>query len=468
VITIPAVRGDVCGTTPYDVKTGIELSAGLNPATFVLANPLPPDIEEALKLKALADASVTAAMIDTVVTAVCWQTADEAANGMACAGSNLVAKATPLPLTVGYCNEAGTPPVANVVFPTLQLDLKELTASKAFVIRYAPAVKDETNTFLRAEWNVVKKKGATLNEAQTAALANPIARHRTFRLIGHAGVERFDEDSRYKLWLYTGYTFQSSKNDFSDSYPEVRFRAETRIVDALMAMEQRDRPRYLGLLKTGLNCAPEDSKKCRRRWFDTVRIYGEGGLTSVNVENTNMGTTVASKRARQTFDGNFGIGYGTEIVVPAHDNDTNRFAVLAIARFGVTSIPGAAAEPNATPPKAAGDTTIGFEDMFGIRVENDNGHFEGAYFETGFGESEQYTGKKSPRWRVDGFLPMNKPGGLFRVAGRIQLDRHSPLSDISSIPADKKPSNADVRISVLFNIDLKQLTNRLGVSQPNP
>jgi hypothetical protein len=465
---VPAMPADVCGSKLYDASTGIELKAGLDPAAFVLTNPIPLDLTEALQVKALADASVTAAMVDTIVTAVCWQSADDAANGKACADSDQLAKATPLPLSVGYCTEAGPPPIANVVFPTMQLDLKQLTTSQAFVIRYAPSAANETNTFLRVEWNVVKKKGATLNDAQTAALANPTPRHKTFRVTGRAGVARFDDDSRYKLWLYTGYTFRSSKNDFSDSYPELRFRAETRLIDGLVAMEQREPIRYAKMLETGKTC--DENLICAgRARFPILRIYGEGGLTSVTVENNSSGQTTAATRSRQTFDGNFGFGYGWTLPVSTRTaSDTNAFAAMFVARFGVTSIPGAAANPTADPPTLAGDTNIAFEDMFGIRFENETGHFEGAYFETGLGESEQYTGKKSPRWRVDGFLPMNQPGGLYRFAGRIQLDRHSPLSRIDNIPAVNKPSSADVRISLLFNIDLKVLANRLGVSQPNP
>jgi hypothetical protein len=98
-----------------------------------------------------------------------------------------------------------------------------------------------------------------------------------------------------------------------------------------------------------------------------------------------------------------------------------------------------------------------------VRIENEvgSGNFEGAYFEIGWGESEQFSRKKYPRIRADGLLPIGGSSGLFRFATRVQIDAPRPLARRK---ANDLPDNltSEIRISVLLNLDLLELAKRIG------
>jgi len=269
-----------------------------------------------------------------------------------------------------------------------------------------------------------------------------------------AGVENFAKDSRYKLWIYTGYTYLRTKSDFKDGYAELLARYETRLYDQRIYMKQYDNEMYKKIEEH--KCAPTD--KCGKfPNFRILRLYGETGLTGTAVVDPN--NTSAPTRVRQAFGGSAGIGAGWTLPV-SHENpdDTNAFSILGVMRLGILTIPGIDANPTATPPVAATNGKIAYNWMAGVRIENETGgKFEGKYFEIGLGESEQFTRKKVPRLRADLMVPFPGQNDLFNFATRMQFDTATPFNR----KTNEEPGG-EVRVSIIFNIDVQTLSKRLS------
>ncbi|MEA2236296.1 MAG: hypothetical protein QOC81_1020 [Thermoanaerobaculia bacterium] len=362
--------------------------------------------------------------------AICLLTEEDLRNGHQCSNRDAVTEA-PL-LTVGLCN-AGTDDFG-------ALPASAITGADAIIVLFRPLGPIVTTQYLRIE----------ATDAQGTAL-DPVP---VYKIVARAGVQDFAEDPRYKLWIYTGYTYLRTKADFRDGFPELLARYETRLYDEGIGIKTADPARYRLMTEPALHCSD-----CGRfPHFRILRLYGETGLTGTAVVNTN-GQQPATTPVRQAFTGSVGAGWGWTLPIATDKRGaTNAFSILAIARLGILTIPGLDADSTATPPIVATSGKTAYNWMLGYRIENESGgNFEGKYFELGLGESEQFSRKKVPRLRADLFVPFPGDNKLFRFATRMQFDTPTPFN---------KKENADpggeIRISLVFNIDARELTKRLG------
>lgn len=472
VIALPAMAED-CAKSDYP-KDGIVLqSTGGGPAEFRLKNPIQP----------LADDQKS--KIDDKSIKVCWVTEQELLNATPCEKATI--PSTPLPVVLGTCSVSADKPVDE--FPATGFDPARLKTAQALVIRFTPTEPVQVSRYLRVQWKL--KENAT----PIPSVESPLL----YKVTTNAGAARLDEDSRYKLWLYTGYSFLRSSNDFSDSYPELRLKVETRLADERLAMRVHDPARYARIVAANKYCPAEtgpatvtvdDKTKITgsdllivktengetrttpvppagtctgRPTFKILRLYGETGLTNVSPAATTA-DTVATVRTNQAFDGSFAIGYGrTLLVSPALPSDTNAFSFQVLYRLGITSLPKrTVTDGDNQPTTFPGEVRYGH--YLGARVENEGGHFEGAYTEIGIGQSDQFTIKKLPRMRIDALLPVNDPGNLIRIAGRVQFDTARPFAKVKKNGLENS-NQGEIRISLLFNFDLKELAHRLGVPE---
>ncbi len=331
-----------------------------------------------------------------------------------------------------------------------------IAGADAILVEFHPAEAGQTVRYLRVE--AKDASGKDLNPP-------PVT-----KIVATAGTPDFATDSRYKVWLYTGYTYLRTKNDFKDGYAELLARFETRLFDNAIYLEQTNHDKFDRMRKH--ECIETD--KCGLfPHFNVLRLYGETGLTGASVGSTSTSTTTPPvttttvTAVKQAFTGNVGVGYGwtlpvtTRPALPGEVGDTNAFTILGVTRLGITTVPGVDAD--ATKNIAAQPGTTAFSWSIGTRIENANllqtkgGNFEGAYFEIGIGENEQFERKKVPRLRVDGLVPLPAGSDLVRFALRVQLDTARPFS-----PKENVDTGGEIRISGLFNIDLKELARRFG------
>jgi hypothetical protein len=369
-----------------------------------------------------------------------------------------VASVKPFPFTLGYCAPDANDPTKPLTQYFISKDLSALATAEAVVIRFVPNEPGEVTRFLRLKW----KSGTTANT-------------KTYKIVATGGVPDYASDSRYKLWAYTGYTFLRSKDDFQDGYAELVARTEIRWIDARVALKHYHPELYAEAVRTGQRCdrkkkdAPADAR-CPGATFSIMRIYGEMGLTGTTVEAVGGGTGDETElgKVAQAFGGSIGVGLGkTKLVSILQPTDTSAFSILGVARLGMISIPAA---KDANGNVVAGSESRGaFNYSANIRIENEpsfrddrlrGGNFEGAYFELGFGESEQFSRKKFPRLRFDGLIPINGGSNLFRFAGRLQIDAPRPFATKKKDPTDNLAN--EIRISILFNMDLLELGKRIA------
>jgi hypothetical protein len=148
------------------------------------------------------------------------------------------------------------------------------------------------------------------------------------------------------------------------------------------------------------------------------------------------------------------------------DSDLSRLLLLFVARIGLTSIPDVPADLKARMGP------LPFNDSFGFRVENAGGRYRGAYFELGFGQSNEYVYQKTNRLKADALLPFNQPNTV-RMAARLQIDRPSPigsLNNLAHIPngstttANERRGAGDIRIGLLLSIDIGQVFDLMGAA----
>jgi len=415
----------------------------------------------------------------------------------------------PSPFTLGICT-GGAPAFALPGGVPPNLD-----DADGIIIRFVPETTGATTTYLRLVGTepTAETEADNTDDADDSKPEQPNA---TYKLETIAGVPDTATDSRYKVWAYTGYTYLRSQHDFKDGFAEFLARFETRLVDERVAMEHYEPDRYAEIVRTGKRChAGTATKKhvrsgrmvkqgdilvatdadvaarraavagdtfkataadvasgrltragdiiddiCGRPSFAIARIYGEVGLTGTALVSADETNNVLGDTS-QAFGGSVGAGYGWTRLVGTRDpaKDTNAFSMLFVGRLGILTIPGNSTATPATTSKSA------YNYSTNLRIENDfgAGNFEGAYFEIGWGESEQFTRKKYPRLRFDGLLPINSGSKLFRFAGRLQIDAPRPFPNAKTDPKDP-PDNLgnEIRISILFNMDLLELGRRMS------
>jgi hypothetical protein len=396
------------------------------------------------------------------------------------------------PLTVGYCKTDGSGN-AGIEFPTIAISPQRVADTPALAVQYTPTEATNGKPFVRylkIEW--LESASGAAGQAAKPDEKDPAKQDKprvvAYKVVANADVQDTSSDSRYKLWVYSGYTFLRSKNDFKDGYPELMMRVETRWNDGRIFMKTHLPKTYAKIVKTG--CMPPaeedqdekpiskpDSKGgkttekiaaeafvCHTPMFGIARIYGDMGLVGTAIV-ANGGETSTLGKIKQTFAANIGFGIGKTLLVSTlKDTDTSAFSAMFVPRLGMITIP--ADDTAGTQGRSA------FNYSLNLRIENEpgfrddgkrGGNFEGAYFEFGFGESEQYSRKKFPRLRLDALLPIGSGSDLFRFAGRLQIDAPRPFHKTKTDPKDP-PDNLgnEVRISIVFNMDLLELAKRIG------
>jgi len=432
-------------------KEGITLNGTTGHAvTYEFANP-------AKKADTSNDPAKQAEPVPTIKDfTFCWLSEEEMQAGKTCAQATGLA---PSPtIAVGRCTQKGTGADATTTidYPQFGSAGTVFSEAKSLIVSYTPGTTSkEDPRYLRLEW-----------KAKTGEVEKPDLR--VYRVSFLSSPPDLALDPRFKLWLYTGYAFLYSKKDFADSFAEIRLHSESRWADGLQRIKARNQAGYAQLMRDG-------SRDPSIGWTDllTFRSYGEVGLSSTSATTVADANAQASPKARRAFDIGYGLGFGKTWVVAVENPDinTNAFSTLLVARASHVSIPGQdEVKDGNTVVTPATKSVIRFRSAFGVRVENETGHFKGSYGEVAWGESSDFELQKSSRAKFDGYLPFNDPG-LLRVAARLQVDIPSVFAklnpDRGTTPAEKSASHeairaGDVKITILFNIDVRDLFHRLG------
>jgi hypothetical protein len=396
---------------------------------------------------------------------LCWLTPEQAANGRKCAEALPPDKSLKV-FSIGVNVEKTENGVKKPDFTELQMGRSEphLIDPKPSTIAviYKPdglsSRRDEA--VLRIEWNDPTDGDVYFITGQAEAY----------------------QDARYRISLWGGVAYLYSKDNFSKTFPEVRLLVETRVFDR----DQREE--YCRQVPTPEDCTPnKDSKKGGREkpkyqrykftrpWgVDNVRLYGDLGLTGTTAL-TNAELSSTSFDGARAFDGSFGIGLGRSFHVASkdHEHDTWKFSVMfPLVRIGIASLPEAEVPTNKNFPAVE---PMPYSDSFGARIENENGHFAGAYTEIGIGQSNRFVYQKTSRLKVDAFLPFSEPGTV-RLGARLQIDRRLPGASLNDgcygsvatpCPVDDKVDDkllraGEIKITLLFNIDIRTLFDLLG------
>lgn len=238
----------------------------------------------------------------------------------------------------------------------------------------------------------------------------------------------------YRLWLYTGVTLAQSTDDFSKGYP-------------------------VALIRFELNMTPRSS-------LCFLRASGEAGLTSTTVPTSTSTTTSTTTKS---FDGMAGLGWGHTWDIGSwikglSTSSTFLISAQLFGEMGVTTVPADAATKT-------GGTSFG-QTFLGLKIQNENGGYQGAYFAIGVGRSEQYRGASVPdpnstvpyvlssqevtqRFKVDAFLPFYA-SGKYTGAFRLQVDqsRWPFAANLHRLPGN-------IRLSLLIRTDIRGWFNAL-------
>jgi len=270
------------------------------------------------------------------------------------------------------------------------------------------------------------------------------------------------DDARYKLNLYTGANVLFTGEDFSKTFGEAVIRVESRYYD-----QRRDSIRQI--------------ERRHGRWYWVGRGYADAGLSSTTACGNSTQTVSTSARVgtladtsgacdskaglqgTRSFVGRLGLGIGAVVPVTADVRDTNAFTFLFLARVGETSVP----KLDAQHPGF-----LAFGDFFGLHIENETGHFAGAFVSTGFGQSDQFVAQRSARWKTEALIPFTEPAKSARLALRFQIDTVMPFAaklnkDVGSTDDERATSHrliraGDIRISFLLNVDIRKFFDVLG------
>ncbi|HEV7241990.1 MAG TPA: hypothetical protein VGQ36_22355 [Thermoanaerobaculia bacterium] len=362
---------------------------------------------------------------------LCWLTAEQAAGNTSCAA------ATPRHPSVDVFELERCNGTARVLVGQ-GTDVSQIASWGELIVRYAPATDEPAAdaAVLRLEFS---KTGSPDVVRQFFVKGNATAGF----------------DPLYRLMTFLGTTSTFSQDDFGKNHPELRLLVESRLVDG-----------YEKCLSK--NTVEECGKRGARRFsfpdYYNLRIYGDAGLTSTTATPTGGSPTFESKRA---FDGSAGVGIGGSYNRATRPGNryTNRFSYSIVAKAGQITIP----------TEVAGQSGDHFHNnVVGMRFENENGYFEGAYFETGVGRSDQFNYHRHNRWKSDGYLPFFRPGTV-RLATRVQVDIPAPWSDlgdennvvVDGVIVDAKEGRrllraGDVKISFLLSIDIKRVFGFAG------
>lgn len=383
---------------------------------------------------------------------LCWLTPEQAANGRKCKEALPPDKSVKA-FSIGIPNDDGT-------FSPLRIGQAEKLLKKdlsKLVVTYEPGglVSREDEAVLQIEWD-----------------ASEIDKH-----FVHGHAEAY-QDARYRISIWAGGAYLYSRDNFSQGFPELRLLVETRMRDPYQHYEyckQMPNPDPVRC-PASVVAAPAPPW-----WNPNLRFYGDHGLTSTTAKSEVSPEAFAGTKA---FDVSGALGLGPTFAVSPRDSehDTWKFSVLLLVRFGLVSITETAATAGAL--KLPEQESLPFSSAFGLRVENENGHFAGAYAEFGVGQSNRFLYQKSRRLKVDLFLPFTEPGTI-RLGARTQIDRPFPGSDLNEgcypltgTAATPPPEPCtgggkvsfeqvhagDVKISLLFNVDIRTLFDLLGAS----
>lgn len=372
------------------------------------------------------------ATVDGRTATVCWLTPEQTAGGTTCAAAQPRHPATAM-FELEYCNGTARAPLyhGNTV-PTPK--------ANEYIITYTPITEEphRDTAFLRFEFakteNDVVMKQFVVNGETTPSF-----------------------DPLYRLMTYLGTTASFSENDFGKNHPELRLLVESRLVDGYEKCLSE---------KTVDECGKRGQKRLPFPDYKNIRLYGDVGLTSTTVMTSGSEPTFESKRA---FDGAAGIGVGGSYNRATRPGNkyTNRFSYSLVARAGQITVPGEDAN-------VSGDHFHNHN--VALRFENENGYFEGAYFETGMGRSDQFRQHPHKRWKSDGYLPFFRPGTV-RMAVRVNVDIPAPWDDLGDVTkvrdeagnviTDPKRARSllragDVKISFLLSIDIKKVFGFAG------
>ncbi|HVN31606.1 MAG TPA: hypothetical protein VMT45_06430 [Thermoanaerobaculaceae bacterium] len=273
------------------------------------------------------------------------------------------------------------------------------------------------------------------------------------------------EDERFRLSMYLGGTYLYSRQNFGQAFPELRLIVQTDYRD------DRLRREYCRQVPQPSDCQKESDQKLLKKTqgFFTFRGEGDLGLTSTSALSSSSQTpTAKSFSGSKSFDGHFmlGVGWTYDLATKTPDTDLSRLLVLIYARIGVISLPDVPADlkPLMEP--------LPFDDSFGLRFQNEAGHYRGGYFELGVGQSNAFVYQKTKRLKADAYLPFNQPNDV-RLAARLEIDRPWPfgaLNNLAYIPNDstttatERRGAGDIKIGLLLNIDIGKVFDLMGAA----
>jgi len=359
---------------------------------------------------------------------LCWLTPEQAAGSLSCAAARPRHPNTQVFELVRCDNKQKETlaPGANV---------SEIATWNELIVQYIPATDEpqRDSAFLRFEDNA----GAVVSQ---------------FVVNGEATASF---DPLYRLMTFLGTTSTFSQDDFGKNHPELRLLVESRLVDGYEKCLSK---------KTVEKCGERGAHHFSIPDYYNLRLYGDAGLTSTTATAAGADPTFESKRA---FDGTAGVGIGGSYNRATRPGNryTNRFSYSLVAKAGQITIP-------SEDDDDSGDHF--HNNVVALRFENENGYFEGAYFESGIGRSDQFAYHRHNRWKSDGYLPFFRPGTV-RLATRVQVDIPAPWADLGdedNVVVDGTivdPTQGrrllragDVKITFLLSIDIKRVFGFAG------
>ena len=363
--------------------------------------------------------------------ALCWLTPEQAAGNLSCAAAKPRHSNTQV-FELLRCIDKQKETLAPGT------DVSEIADWGELLVRYIPATDEphRDSAFLRFEFSKDNEEDVV----------------RQYVVNGEATASF---DPLYRLMTFLGTTSTFSQDDFGKNHPELRLLVESRLVDGYEKCLAR---------KTVEKCGERGAHHFSVPDYYNLRIYGDAGLTSTTATPTGGNPTFESKRA---FDGTAGVGIGGSYNRATRPGNryTNRFSYSIVAKAGQITIP----------TEVEGKSGDHFHsNVVAMRLENENGYFEGAYFETGIGRSDQFNYHRHNRWKSDGYLPFFRPGTV-RLATRVQVDIPAPWADlgdennvvVDGTIVDPKEGRrllraGDVKITFLLSIDIKRVFGFAG------
>jgi hypothetical protein len=359
------------------------------------------------------------------LSVACWMTPSQAEANTTCANVKDKPDKSVQDFSFGYCE-----PIAGEVEEPKPIDPGatdiDLTKAKTIYVRFAP-----TGSSSKVEEAVLRIETA-------------VPDHKNFHIAGTATAAL---DPRYRIDLYTGLALLSSNGgsgkNLSETFPEARMMVESRPLEGYERCREQS----------------NDSGVCNSRGqhqaFPAGRIYGDVGLTSTTAQtsgNSSSSDSSSSLKGAKTFDGTIGAGIGSRFNLwhVAGGDQLTQLSVLAVFHYGLRTLSNDTPTSDGSTPKHT---------MFGFRLENENGHFAGAYVEAGLGQTDEFTSRKCGRLKVDALVPFTN-ASTARLVARLQVDSTALVR--RSVPSDKRPGQ--IKIEFLLAIDVKKLFTMFGAA----